>query len=66
MRVLGASCVVSSALLEELAEALHHGRPALLWSDGPDVMALIGEAGDTSDDVVRLVPRCIPELRAAP
>lgn len=62
MRVIGASAVCASAVVDELKEAAFHGRPAFVWSDGADLLGVFGEAGDSVADVQRMVPRMVPEL----
>lgn len=65
MRLMGASAMAAAPLVDELREAAFNGRPCLVWCDGFDVTALVGDDGDDSADLVRMVRRAMPELVAA-
>jgi hypothetical protein len=65
MRVLGASSICAAAVVDELIEAAFHGRPAIVYSNGPDLIGVFAEGKETTDDVLRMVPRVVPELRGA-
>lgn len=45
-----------------VAEAFRMGRPCLVWCDGEDITALIGDDGDTADELLKLAPRVLPEI----
>jgi hypothetical protein len=65
MRVLGASSISAALIVDELVEAAFHGRPCIVYSSGPDVIGVFAEGKETTDDVLRMVPRVMPELRGA-
>lgn len=62
MRLMGAAAPCAQPLTEELAEALHAGRPAFLWCDGEDVTVLIGDKADKAENVLKLARRTVPEF----
>lgn len=62
MRLAGAAAPCAGPLLAEVAEAVHCGRPVLVWSDGQDVAAVIAGENDTAADLLRWAPRLIPGL----
>jgi hypothetical protein len=62
VRLMGAAAPCAQPLTDELAEALHAGRPALLWCDGQDVTLLVGEDADQADNVLKLGRQVLPEL----
>lgn len=65
MRVLGASSVCASAVVDELRESAYHGRPCLVYSDGPDLIGIFADGQETANDLMRIVRSVVPELRAA-
>ena len=59
MRIIGTAAIAARSVTEELATALHEGRPVFVWSDGEDVTCVLGEAGDEASDVARMAGRFI-------
>lgn len=64
MRVMGCSADMADAITEELAAVTRSGFPAIVWSDGQDLMAFFGEEGDSVDDVARLATKHVGGLSA--
>ena len=62
-RLIGGSAFDMKRVAVELAEgAAWEGCPFFVWCDGDDVTAVIGQQGDTAQDVLKLAARCVPEL----
>lgn len=62
MRLMGAASICAEAIADEFREAAFHGRPLVVVSDGQDVTALFGEAGDTPQQVLTQARRIVAEL----
>jgi len=61
MRLVGAPAVCGEVVGVELEAAMYEGRPCLIWCDGHDVTAIVGEAGDTAEQLLRVAPRILGE-----
>lgn len=61
MRLIGAAAPCSEALIEQVRDALWHGRPVMVWSDGDDVTAVVCDRDETADDLARVAAKVMPE-----
>lgn len=64
MQLLGASAPSADVVIEQATAAARGGAPFLLWSDGHDVFAVIGQAGDAPAEVLNWARRFVPEFAA--
>lgn len=64
MRLIGEPAVVGEVIVHQFQAACWDGRPCLIWSDGQDVTCLVGDAGDTPADLLKVAPRLLPEVAA--
>jgi len=55
---------VEAVVLATVVAAVRRGWPALVWADGQDVTAVIGDAGDSVGDLQEAARRFVPELCA--
>jgi len=62
MKLLGCAALSADVMLDEVRELAFAGRPFLVWSDGPDVVALLSQPGDRSRDLLAMLPRVLPEV----
>jgi hypothetical protein len=62
MRLQGAAAICADGIVEDVRGALWTGRPFLVWSNGLDVTALVGDESDNAGDVLKQAQRLLPEL----
>lgn len=62
MRLMGAAAPCAQPLTEEVSEALYAGRAVFLWSDGEDVVALVGDEADEAQVVAKMARRAVVEF----
>lgn len=62
MKLLGSSAIDAEVVTDELREAAFAGRAAFVWCDGQDVTAIVGESGDSADQVLKLARRVVGEF----
>ena len=62
MQLIGASCSEPESIASALEAASVRGFPCFVCSNGTDIVAVLGEAGDGVDDVIAFALRVlVPE-----
>lgn len=59
MQLIGASGTECDPVFDALEAAAARRTPYFVWSDGADITAVVGEAGDSVDDVMAFALRVI-------
>lgn len=59
MQLMGASAPDADGLADVMRSAMRQGRPCMLWCDGDDVSAVVGDEADSLADVLRLAAQVL-------
>jgi hypothetical protein len=60
MKLMGAPAVMVDPIVRELEVCAFKGLPALVFCNGEDCTAVLGEEGDTVEQLVKLAARVVP------
>jgi hypothetical protein len=62
MRLMGSSALAVPDVTQACEETAFAGRPFFAWCDGEDCTAILGDEGDSADDVLKQARRIVQEL----